>query len=42
MKRNFIDGVQEGKWMEYFKTGVLKKEENFVDGKKHGKELIYF
>jgi antitoxin component YwqK of YwqJK toxin-antitoxin module len=34
--------VHNGKWVEYYESGEVKKEGNYVDGKKEGKWVEYY
>ncbi len=37
----YKDDKKEGKWVLYYNSGEVLREENFVNGKKEGKEVGY-
>lgn len=38
---NFVNGVEQGKWLLYFPDGNVFNSQEFVDGKLHGKFITF-
>ena len=40
--KTHTEKYDNGKWVEYYESGEVKKEGNYVDGKKVGKWVLYY
>ena len=40
--KTHTEKYDNGKWVEYYESGEVKKEGNYVDGKKEGKWVEYY
>ena len=41
MEGNYVDNNKMGKWVGYYRSGEIKKEENYRDGYRDGKWVSY-